>query len=59
MVSISACLQFEAFMFAVPYIDRGTPPQLVQATLGHESLSTTGKYAHARPNQSSGLDLPG
>lgn len=40
-------------------LDRGTPPQLVQATLGHESLSTTGKYAHARPNQSSGLDLPG
>lgn len=40
-------------------LDRGTPPQLVQATLGHEDLSTTGKYAHARPNQSSGLDLPG
>ncbi|WP_407885077.1 tyrosine-type recombinase/integrase [Scytonema sp. NUACC26] len=40
-------------------LDRGTAPQLVQATLGHESLSTTGKYAHARPHQSSGLDLPG
>jgi len=40
-------------------LDRGTPPQLVQATLGHESLATTGKYAHARPHQSSGLDLPG
>lgn len=40
-------------------LDRGTAPQLVQATLGHESLSTTGKYAHARPQQSSGLDLPG
>lgn len=40
-------------------LDRGTPPQLVQATLGHSDLSTTGKYAHARPNQSSGLDLPG
>lgn len=40
-------------------LERGTPPQLVQATLGHENLSTTGRYAHARPEQSSGLDLPG
>ena len=35
-------------------IDRGAPLSLVQATLGHASLATTGIYAHARPIESSG-----
>ena len=35
-------------------LDRGAPIHLVQATLGHASISTTGKYLHARPNDSSG-----
>ncbi|MBW4636293.1 MAG: tyrosine-type recombinase/integrase [Iphinoe sp. HA4291-MV1] len=36
-------------------LDRGAPPQLVQHSLGHRSLETTSKYAHAKPNQSSSL----
>ena len=34
-------------------LDRGAPIHLVQATLGHSSISTTGKYLHARPTDSS------
>lgn len=34
-------------------LDRGAPPHLVQATLGHASLDTTSRYAHARPTDSS------
>ena len=34
-------------------LDRGAPVHLVQATLGHSSLSTTSKYTHARPSESS------
>lgn len=34
-------------------LDRGAPIHLVQATLGHASVATTGKYTHARPNESS------
>ena len=38
-------------------LDRGAPIHLVQATLGHASLSTTGRYLHARPQDSSGRYL--
>ncbi len=38
-------------------LDRGAPISLVQATLGHASVQTTGKYLHARPNESSGRYL--
>jgi len=34
-------------------LDRGAPIHLVQATLGHASITTTGRYLHARPNESS------
>lgn len=34
-------------------LDRGAPIHLVQQTLGHADLSTTGGYAHARPDDSS------
>lgn len=34
-------------------IDRGAPIHLVQQTLGHASVATTGKYLHARPSESS------
>lgn len=34
-------------------LDRGAPVHLVQATLGHASLSTTSRYTHARPSESS------
>ncbi len=39
-------------------LDRGAPISLVQATLGHASVQTTGKYTHARPNDSSSRYLP-
>jgi integrase/recombinase XerD len=39
-------------------LDRNAPIHLVQATLGHASVSTTGRYLHARPTESSGLYLP-
>jgi len=34
-------------------LDRGAPIHLVQATLGHASITTTGRYLHARPNDNS------
>ncbi len=38
-------------------MDRGAKIHLVQATLGHSDISTTGKYLHARPDDSSALYL--
>ncbi len=38
-------------------LDRDAPIHLVQATLGHASVATTGIYLHARPNASSGSYL--
>ena len=34
-------------------LDRGAPIHLVQSTLGHASVATTGRYLHARPTESS------
>lgn len=34
-------------------LDRGAPIHLVQATLGHASVATTGRYTHTRPSDSS------
>ena len=39
-------------------LDRSAPIHLVQATLGHASVSTTGRYLHARPTESSIFYLP-
>lgn len=39
-------------------LDSGAPIHLVQTTLGHASIATTGKYLHARPSDSSGNYLP-
>ena len=39
-------------------LGRGAPIHLVQATLGHASITTTGRYLHARPNDSSSRFLP-
>lgn len=39
-------------------LDRNAPIHLVQATLGHASVSTTGRYLHARPTDSSSFYLP-
>jgi integrase/recombinase XerD len=38
-------------------LDRGAPIHLVQATLGHASVATTGRYLHARPSESSSAYL--
>ena len=38
-------------------LDRGARIHLVQATLGHASITTTGRYLHARPKDSSGRFL--
>lgn len=40
-------------------LDRGAPAHLVQATVGHASLTTTSRYAHARPTDSSSKYLLG
>ena len=34
-------------------LDHGAPIHLVQATLGHASVATTGRYLHAKPKDSS------
>jgi site-specific recombinase XerD len=39
-------------------LDRSAPIHLVQATLGHASVSTTGRYLHTRPTESSIFYLP-
>ena len=39
-------------------LDRGAPIHLVASTVGHESLSTTTRYAHARPGDGSARYLP-
>lgn len=36
-------------------LDSGAPLSLVQQTLGHSSISTTEKYLHAKPDDSSGM----
>ncbi|MDA1027836.1 MAG: tyrosine-type recombinase/integrase [Bacteroidetes bacterium] len=38
-------------------LDRGAPTHLVKETLGHKSLTTTSRYTHARPDDSSGKYL--
>lgn len=38
-------------------LDAGAPVHLVASTLGHASLATTSRYAHARPGESSGRYL--
>jgi site-specific recombinase XerD len=38
-------------------LDRGAPIHLVQHTLGHTSVTTTGRYLHARPTDSSSTYL--
>ena len=40
-------------------MDRGCPIHLVQATLGHSSPATTGRYLHVRPSDSSARFLVG
>jgi site-specific recombinase XerD len=39
-------------------LDRGAPVHVVQTTLGHASLTTTTRYVHARPGDSSSRYLP-
>ena len=39
-------------------LDRGAKVTTVRDTLGHSSIAVTDRYAHARPEESSGLALP-
>lgn len=39
-------------------LDRGVKVTVVRDTLGHSSIAITDRYAHARPDESSGLALP-
>lgn len=39
-------------------LDRGVKVTVVRDTLGHSSIAITDRYAHARPDESSGLSLP-
>jgi integrase/recombinase XerD len=39
-------------------LEHGAPIHLVQATLGHSDITTTSRYLHARPNDSSSMYLP-
>lgn len=39
-------------------LDRGAPIHVVQSSLGHASLSSTSRYVHARPTDSSSRYLP-
>ena len=39
-------------------LDRGAPIHPAQTTLGHVSITTTGRYLHARPSDSSSRFLP-
>ena len=39
-------------------LERGAGIHLVAETLGHSSVAVTGRYLHARPNDSSSLYLP-
>lgn len=39
-------------------LERGAPISLVSQTLGHASISTTGRYLHARPDDGSSRYLP-
>lgn len=38
-------------------LDAGAPMHVIQATVGHKSLGMTGRYAHARPTESSATFL--
>lgn len=40
-------------------LERGAKIHLVADTLGHSSIAVTGRYLHARPEESSSLYLPG
>lgn len=40
-------------------LERGAKIHLVADTLGHSSVAVTGRYLHARPEESSSLYLPG
>ena len=39
-------------------LEHGAPIHLVQSTLGHSDITTTSRYLHARPDDSSAMYLP-
>ena len=57
-INKNVCCHMLRHSHASHSLDRGAPIHLVQATLGHASVATTGRYLHARPNDSSSRYLP-
>jgi integrase/recombinase XerD len=57
-ISAAASAHWLRHAHASHALDRGAPVSLVQATLGHATIATTGRYLHARPNDSSARYLP-
>jgi integrase/recombinase XerD len=57
-ISVATSAHWLRHAHASHALDRGAPVSLVQATLGHASVATTGRYLHARPNDSSARYLP-
>jgi integrase/recombinase XerD len=57
-VARAATSHFLRHAHASHSLERGAPIHLVQATLGHSSVATTGRYLHARPSESSSRFLP-
>jgi integrase len=48
-VEVPVSPQWLRHAYASHALDRGAPVHLVQATSGHASVATTGKYLHTRP----------
>ena len=56
-VGLAASPHWLRHSHATHALEHGVPIHVVQATLGHARLDTTGRYLHARPTQSSALAL--
>jgi hypothetical protein len=48
---------FETARKKIASMDRGAKIHLLQGTLGHSDISTTGRHLHACPDESSALYL--
>ncbi len=58
-IKLSVSPHFLRHSHATHSLNSGAPIHVVQATLGHSSTATTGKYLHARPTDSSANYLGG
>jgi integrase/recombinase XerD len=56
-IGLKASPHFMRHSHGTHAVNRGCPLHVVQSTLGHSSLATTGKYLHVSPGESSGKFL--